>query len=154
MTADWIAVVWSGLVATVLAASVFWVFYSFNATRLDAPVQLGCLFRRDPRDPRTAALGAALLLLLGATVIPAVYTALFPIRGGASWRAGLLLGAVHGVVLLLGFPILGTISACVRSGRIGPPGWFGVRWGRATPVAILAGHLVYGAVLGAVLAAF
>jgi hypothetical protein len=50
--------------------------------------------------------------------------------------------------------MIGTVSACVRTGRIPPPGPFGIGWGKPTPGIIFAGHMLYGAVVAAILAGF
>jgi hypothetical protein len=51
-------------------------------------------------------------------------------------------------------PLLERVSQCVKVGRLPPPGRFGMEWGRATPWAVLAGYVAYGAVMGGVLVAF
>ena len=51
-------------------------------------------------------------------------------------------------------PLLERVSGCVKQGRLPPPGRFGMEWGRATPWAVLAGYVAYGAVMGGVLVAF
>jgi hypothetical protein len=57
------------------------------------------------------------------------------------------------VVVAALLPWLAKANRCVRMGRLPAPGRFGLEWGRATPVALLAGFAVYGGVFGAVLRA-
>lgn len=57
---------------------------------------------------------------------------------GPSWMRGVVFGlGVSLVVMLVVMPMVGT-------------GWFGLRLGFAAPVAVVALHLVYGAILGAI----
>lgn len=154
MTITWSALLWAGLVATTLAAAFFWLLRTFGLTEFSPTSQLGCLFLRNPRLPLTETLGLLLLFALGSTVVPWLYAALLRQAGGVSTVGGALLGLVHGALVVAAFPVLGTISACVRSGFLPPPGRFGLAWGRWTPAGVVAGHLLYGAALGAILAAF
>lgn len=151
---SWSAIVWSGLVASILAASVFWLFRSFGWTRFSPVTQLGCLFFSEPRVPLTETVGLLLFLLLGVTVVPAAYALVLPALGGPGWESGMLAGGLHGAAVAAGLPLLGRVSGCVKAGRLPPPGHLGLAWGQATPATILAGHLVYGGILGGVLAAF
>ena len=151
---DWSATIWAGFVASVLAACVFWLFRTFNLTLFSPTTQLGCLFNGEPRVPATETVGLVLYLLLGMTVVPAVYGALIRAMGGAGWDAGVVVGAVHGALTVAVLPLLGNVSRCVRKGRIPHPGRLGLKWGSSTPAVVALGHMVYGGVLGAVLAGF
>ena len=147
----WFAIAWSGFVAMVLALALFSAFRALRLTEFSPTVQLGCLFVRNPRHPAAEATGFALLLVLGSSLIPLVYSGLLEAMGGAGWRSGLAVGIVHGLAAAAFLPIFGTISACIRAGAIPAPGPMGTRWGWLTPLALVAGHGLYGAVCGAIL---
>ena len=151
---SWSATLWAGFVASVLAACVFWLFRTFNLTLFSPTSQLGCLFHDEPRVPVTETVGLALYLLLGVTAVAAVYGALMGAVGGAGWDAGVVVGAVHGAATVAALPLLGKASRCVQKGRLPHPGRFGLQWGASTPAVVMLGHMVYGGVLGAVLAGF
>ena len=151
---SWSATIWSGFVASVLAACVFWLFRTFNLTLFSPTTQLGCLVHDEPRVPVTETVGLALYMALGMTVVPAVYGVLIRALGGAGWDAGVVVGAVHGALTVAALPMLGKASRCVRKGRLPQPGRLGLGWGSSTPAAVTLGHMVYGGVLGAVLAGF
>lgn len=153
MGGSWGGIVWAGFVAGVLAASVMWVFRALGLTRFSATGQLGCLVHDDPRLPMTETLGFGLFLLLHATLLAALFAALLGGLGGPGWGTGLAAGGVFGFLVAAALPWLARASRCVRMGRVPPPGRFGLEWGRATPVALVAGYAVFGSVLGAVLAA-
>ena len=151
---EWIAVTWAGFVATMLQLAYFGLVHSLGLSRFSPTVQLGCIFLRNPRSPATDTLGYLLLVVLGSTVVPLLYAQVLEAWSGPSWRAGLVVGAVHGLIVAAALPGLGTISACIRSGAFPAPGHFGIEWGRFTPANVLIGHLLYGGVAGAILAGF
>lgn len=144
-------IVVAGFVAGVLAAGVFWIFRTLALTELSATGQLGCLFFDDPRLPMTETLGFGLFLVLHATLLAALYAAVLGAMGGPGWGTGLAAGGVHGLLVAAALPWLAKASRCVRMGRMPRPGRLGLDWGRATPVALIAGYAVYGSVFGAVL---
>lgn len=148
----WVTIIWAGFVSVVLASASFWVFRSLGMTEMSPAVQLGCLFVPNPRHPAAESIGFVLILLLGSTVVPSLYAWIFGLLGGASWGAGLGLGMVHGLATAGFLPVFGTISACIRAGAIPAPGPMGTRWGWLTPVALVAGHALYGVVCGTILA--
>src|SRR5262249_30060055 len=115
--------------------------------------QLGCLFYDDPRLPMTETVGFGLFLALHATLLAALFAAVLQALGGPGWGTGTAAGGVLGFFAAAAPPCRGPFSRCVRMGRLPPPGHFGQDWGRATPVALVAGYAAYGGVLGAVLTA-
>lgn len=151
---SWGAVAWAGFVGSVLAAAVFWVFRALELTRFSPATQIGCLFFREPNVPLTETVGFLLFLALGVSLVPAVYAGVLGMVGGPAWGTGAMVGALHGAVVAGGLPLLPRVSACIRDGRMPPPGRFGVGWGVATPLAVIAGHTAYGGVVGGVLGAF
>ncbi|HEX8905818.1 MAG TPA: hypothetical protein VF771_13290 [Longimicrobiaceae bacterium] len=151
MGGSWGGIVWAGLVAGVLAACVLWLFRTLGLTRLSATGQLGCLFYDDPRLPMVETLGFALFLAIHATLLAALTAAVLRGLGGPGWGTGVAVGGILGFLAAAALPWLARASRCVRMGRLPPPGRFGLDWGRATPVALVAGYAAYGGVLGAVL---
>lgn len=150
----WVELIFSGVVATVLAVSLLGLVRSFGLSEFSVTVQIGCLFRADPRSPATDLLGFVLLLVAGSTVGPLLYLEVLRRWGEFGWRAAVGLGFVQGTVAVLLFPALGRLSGCVRGGATEKPGWFGLNWGRGTPAGVIAGSMLYGAALGALLGAF
>lgn len=149
----WSIVLWAGFAATVLSACVFWLFRSMRWTQWSPTLQLGALFYDDPRLPLTETVGLALFMGLGTTLVAIVYSVVMAGLGGPGWGSGALLGLLHGAATAAAAPWLGRANRVVRAGRLPRPGRFGLAWGRATPAGIVAGHVVYGAVLGGILGA-
>lgn len=148
------SVLWAGFTASVIAACWYWLVRSVGWTRYSPQLQLGCMVLPDPRAPVTETAGVLLFLALGSSLVAALYTVLFGPMGGASWSNGVVLGVLHGFLFVAALPALGTIDACVRAGRFPRPGRWGLSWGKATPWLIVAGHVLYGGVLGAILSGF
>jgi hypothetical protein len=109
---------------------------------------------RQPRGAISETVGMVLFLSLGSTLVAAAYAALLQGLGGASAASGGVLGMVHGALFVAALPLIGTIDACVREGLVPAPQRWGLGWGWLTPAVVVVGHVLYGAVLGAVLAAF
>lgn len=151
---DWTAVVWAGFIATTLAVTFLWMLRSVRLMRFSSTVLVGCLLMRDPENPRTDTTGFLVVFLLGSSLVPAIYALLLRAVGEPSLLSGAAVGLAHGLVMVGALSGLGTISACVRAGRIPAPGPAGREWGWPTPASIAAGHVVYGAAVGAILAAF
>lgn len=151
---NWSVILWAGFVATTLAVACARLFRSFEWTELTPAAQVGTFFIRDPRLPVAEGVGLLLLFALGSTLFPALYATLLRFADAVSWRGGLLVGILHGALVVGVLPYIARYGAGVRHGAVPPPGPFGLGWGRGTPAGILLGHAVYGAVLGAALAAF
>lgn len=154
MGIGWSAVLWGGFVATTLAAACLRLFRSFGWTEFSPASQVGCIFFDNPRLPLAESVGLLILFLAGSTVLAWIYAGLLKGMGGPSWGKGAVLGVVQGAAVVALLPTVGKVSVCVRNGTIAAPGRLGLQWGRGTPAGIVLGHLVYGAALGAILAAF
>jgi hypothetical protein len=145
---DWIGALGAGLVgAAVLAlmtdASRLLGVIDANLTRYQ-----GCLIvgRSDGAAAWLAGIGMHLAM---GTVLAFGYAVVFwLVWGEATWLAGALLGALHGVAAGAGFPALDALNPCVRDGRMRGFGWFGRGYGVMMTLGLLAGHVVYGAVIG------
>ncbi len=61
---------------------------------------------------------------------------------------GALLGTAHGVVAGAGFPLLDALNPCVREGRMRGFGLMGRGYGVFMTLGLLAGHVIYGALVG------
>ena len=153
MGTSWSTLVWAGFAASVLAACVFWLFRSFEWTRFSPTTLLGCIFNDNPSIPLTETVGLLLFMALGSTLVPAAYSGVMDTFGGAGWGSGIAVGALHGALVVAVLPWVGKASRCVRAGRLPAPGMMGLAWGRATPVGVVAGHVVYAGSLGAILGA-
>lgn len=144
-----------GFAATVLLTTLLAGSQALGYTRMNLPYMLGTLFT--PNRDRARVYGV-LLHLLNGWIFSLVYVAAFHATGLFTWWAGLLIGLVHGAfVLVVGLPVLPGMHPRMASELQGPtavrqlepPGFLGANYGVQTPIWSLAGHAVFGAVLGA-----
>ncbi|MEJ2399017.1 MAG: hypothetical protein P8Z67_12485 [Gammaproteobacteria bacterium] len=89
-----------------------------------------------------------------------MYYLVFSSVGHHDWWFGALIGALHGLFLLIvAMPLLPHLHPRIATEydgpdanrRLEPPGFLGLNYGRMTPVTTVIGHMLYGAILGAAL---
>lgn len=144
-----------GLIATVAMTTILSGSQQLGFSRLSLPFLMGTYVTGN-RD-RAVFLGFV-LYTLGGWAFAVGYFLVFASLGFASWWLGALLGALHGLVLLVVvLPVLPHIHPRMASEyagpsehrRLEPPGFMGLNYGRRTPMVTLFGQTVYGLILGA-----
>jgi hypothetical protein len=151
---NWYAwAVW-GFGATVVLTTLLAASQGLGLTRMSLPYLLGTVVTPD-RD-RAKVLGVAIHLVNG-WIFALVYFAVFHAWGGGGALRGALVGLVHALfvltVLMPVYPGLHPRMCGEHHGpherqQLEPPGFLALNYGFRTPVAILASHLLYGAILG------
>lgn len=156
--------IWSalagGFAGTIVLTSALSGASELRLTRMDLPFLLGTAMSSDRM--RAKLIGYALHFVAG-LVFALAYFGLFAILGRAGWRLGMLFGLVHAlfagtvlvnVILPVVHPRIGTFySAANSEAFLEPPGFMLMNYGRATPIVTLLAHLLYGAIVGAFVAA-
>lgn len=140
-----------GLTATLLLTSCIHLAPLLGLPFLDLPRLIGGAFTSAPAA--ALGIGFALFLLGGAVAAPLLLAFLWPgLPGRESGLTGSLLkGVVLGLALwLLSGLLLPVLGAVNRLAGIESPGLFAWEAGWGGVAALLLGHLLYGAVLGAV----
>jgi hypothetical protein len=146
-----------GLVGTI-AMTMVMSMGSLMGMKMDMPMMLGTMLF--PRGTVAWAAGLMLHLMMGAGLFiayAAIFNALTIQSGIIGWSAlfgtvhGLVTGAAMGMMPLL-HPRMATGPAS-GSGRLPAPGFFGIKMGTMAPMAIVAVHVAYGLVGGAIYAA-
>jgi hypothetical protein len=154
---DWSGWAVFGLIATGLLTAVLSLSQLAGWTRMDLPLLLGTLFVADP--DRARALGFGVHVVNG-QVFALLYAAAFAVHGRATWWLGAVIGLIHGVVALAVLvPALPAIHPRMASNRAGPdravvlepPGPLALNYGRQTMAVTIIAHVLYGALLGALL---
>lgn len=148
----------AGLVATTVM-TVLMYMGSIMGIRMDMPLMLGSMFMKPGAAARAVGLVAH---FMAGTVFFIVYAVLFDAFGLSSSLAGwgALFGAVHGLGSGMMMTMMGTVhprmatnAGNVSSDELLAPGIFGVNYGTMAPIGIIALHVVFGVVAGAVYAA-
>lgn len=150
----------AGLVATVVMSALMAASRAMNLTEMPAmPLFIGGMMAPDPG--RAKAVGAVIhYLVMGTLVFGLLYVWLFSLLDSASWVTGGLIGLAHGVLVGMMMPLMSSMHPRIGTGvgnqtdqsgdasrlEFSDPGWFGVGWGRMTPMGLVVGHVVYGVV--------
>ncbi len=148
--------VW-GFVATTAMSIVLQGSQGLGLSRLSLPFLIGTLFTGN-RD--RASVYGFLFYVVGGWIFAFMYYLVFSSVQISHWWFGALIGAVHGLMLLVVMlPVLPYMHPRIATEfdgptsfrRLEPPGFMGLNYGRATPFSTVIGHLIYGAILGAAL---
>lgn len=169
---DLLAALASGLVATLVMTAMMQVATRVGMTDMPPmPLVMGSMMSG---DRRTATLIGGMLhfVMMGTVVFGIAYGSLFTALDDTSWWVGLVIGAIHALIVGVMFmPMmpkvhprmsthpagtgtpngLGTIGAGQYGEvEVAAPGVLGKNWGAMTPVGFIMGHAVYGLVLALV----
>jgi hypothetical protein len=149
-----------GFVGTLILTATLGGASELRMTRMDLTFLLGTAVT--PHRLQAKLVGYTLHFVAG-LVFALLYYALFVVLGRAGWELGLVFGFVHAVfagtvlvnvILPVVHPRLGTFySAANSAAYLEPPGFMLMNYGRATPIVTLIAHLLYGAIVGAFVAA-
>lgn len=143
-----------GFLATLVMSLAITGSQGLGLSRMSLPFILGTMLT--PDVTRARILGLAVHLVMG-VAFAFLYGAVFEALGRATWWLGLILGAGHGLVMLmLLLPLLPGLHPRMASETTGPdptrnlepPGFMALNYGRRTPLVGMIGHLVYGLILG------
>lgn len=150
-----------GVVGTIVLTSGLRLAQELGLTRMDLPLLLGTVFTDSRRF--ASVIGYALHFANG-VLFSLAYAGVFAAVGRAGWELGLALGAAHAlfaggalinVLLPTLNPRMGTPwTDAEETPLLEPPGFMLANYGRQTVVVTLAGHLAYGAIVGAFAAGF
>lgn len=142
------------LLATVAMTAILEGSQGLGLSRLSLPFLIGTMFTNDRQK---ALLLGFLVYTLGGWMFAFIYFAIFLSVNIFTWWFGLLVGILHGVILLVwALPILPYVHPRLASEYNGvtserqlePPGFLALNYGRRTPLTTLIGQAVYGATLG------
>jgi len=145
-----------GFIGTLALMTIIRAAAEVGLTRMDLPLLLGTVVTEDRR--RAKAVGYLFHLLFG-LLFALVYGGFFAIMGRSTWWVGALLGALQAVfistvvvseLLPAVHPRMATFNTSANEfALIEPPGFLMRNYGRNTFLVTLAAHIVYGAIIGA-----
>jgi uncharacterized membrane protein YagU involved in acid resistance len=147
-------VLW-GFLATLLMTSISGGAQGLGLTRMNLPYLLGTMLT--PNRDKAKLLGFLLHVAIG-WIFSLIYVFIFESLGAAGWWRGMVIGLLHGfIVLVLTMSLLPGLHPRMASEQHGPeagnllepPGFMALNYGTHTPMAVMLSHLVFGVVLGA-----
>jgi hypothetical protein len=147
----------AGLIAGIAFLGVVSMGRMVGMTRMNLLHVLGSMAA--PRSSRSTAQAIGLLIhLMMSVVFGLVYagllTAIDVSSVGSAVGVGLLIGAAHGIGVLIVLPMMLSMAhPLVRSGDLEHPGVAMVGFGSMTPAGSLMAHLVFGVIASAIYAA-
>lgn len=144
---SWFGVIVWGVVAALAMSGFVAVGRAIRMTRMDISRLLGSIFA-EPGTSEARFAGMGVHLMMGVLLAAAWAYTMLVFGWPTSWFSGLLWGAFVSLLALLVFSSIGVIHPRIRRGDEEDPGPGGTNLGKMTPVGVIAGHLVYGIVLG------
>jgi len=147
------AVLLWALVATAVMTTVLQGSQGLGLSRLSLPFLFGTFVTA---DRRRAVLFGSLMYLAGGWAFAVLYFFIFASLGVAAWWVGAILGALHGLFLLVSLPVMAQVHPRIASDhdapssepKLEPPGFLGLNYGHRTPLTTLLAQMLYGAILG------
>jgi len=148
---------WALLAGAVGAMAMLPVLYGGRAmgmTTMDLLRTLGSMMRPKGSDAEVYGIGLMMHAMMGAgfgLLHAGLLHAFDPSSTGTATGLGILIGAVHGMIVTVMMPMMLTMGhPLVKDGTIDPPGPAMTGFGKMTPMGMVMGHVVYGLVLGAI----
>lgn len=147
-----------GGLAGTIAMTVVMYMGSMMGMKMDMPMTLGTMFF--PKGTAAWVVGLMIHLMMGVVffiIYAALFTALGIESGIIGWSA--LFGAIHALLAGAAFGMMPSVHPRMATepksspGTVSAPGYFGVKMGMMGPAALIAVHLIYGIVAGAIYAA-
>jgi uncharacterized membrane protein YagU involved in acid resistance len=144
-----------GFISTIALSTLSAASQGLGLSRMNLPFMLGTMVTPD-RD-RARFYGFAIHAFVG-WIFSLVYVLMFHALGQADWARGAVIGACHGLfVLVVGMTAMPGIHPRMASEQQGPtatrllepPGFMAMHYGVQTPLAVLISHTMFGIILGA-----
>lgn len=140
------------IVAGIAGALAFSIFTgmarSMGMTKMSIEKMLGAMFG----EGSTATFMGWMMHLVSGIVFAVIYVLIFNFLGTTNgWLYGAIIGLFHGLgVGAVLMPMMGAMHPAIKAGKLEAPGFFGINTGSMTPMGIVVGHIIFGAVLGGV----
>jgi hypothetical protein len=152
---NWSSIILWGFVATIILTTAMEAAQGLGMSRISIPFLVGTMFTTDRN--RASVIGFVVHFVNG-WLFALLYALAFESWHRATWWLGAGIGAIHGLIVLVGFiPLLPALHPRMASELRGPepthelepPGFMGLHYGRRTPIITMVAHIAYGAIIGA-----
>lgn len=145
---DWLLAFWAGLAGGIAMGAWAMMMHFFNVTLMSVPRYLGCIMTG--KDEGTGNYMTGMMLhMIFSVVIAFAYAWVFEaFWHDATWLTGLVIAVGHWILGGLMLRVLDGMNACVKRGTLPAMGFFSIGYGGSAVFTFLAGHLIFGAVVG------
>lgn len=147
----------AGLIGGLAFLVVVYMGLGVGMTRMNFLPMLGTMMTPRASDRGAYAIGFAIHMMLSAAfglLHAGILTAIGVTSVGQAAGWDLVIGAVHGVAILVAMPVMLTMAhPLVRGGTLEAPGVALTGYGSMTPVGSLMAHVAFGLVTGSIYAA-
>ncbi len=147
----------AGLIGGIAFLMVVYMGLGVGMTRMNLLYMLGSMVAPKSFRGTAYAIGLVVHMMMSAAfglVHAGLLTAIGVSSVGSAAAWDLLIGAVHGVLVLIALPMMLTMAhPLVRTGDLERPGVAMVGYGSMTPAGSLMAHVAFGLVTGAIYAA-
>lgn len=144
----------AGLIGAVAMLAVIYGGKAMGMTSMDLLRTLGTMISPKSDGATVYGIGLMMHLMMGAAfglVHAGLLQAFDPTTDGAATVLGIILGAVHGMIVVVAMPMMLTMAhPLVRAGDAPKPGIVMTGFGKMTPIGVVMAHVVFGLVTGAV----
>ena len=151
------AAILAGVIGGLAFLAVVYMGLEVRMTRMDFLRVLGSMMAPKASRRSVYAIGVAIHLMASAVfglIYAGILTAVDVASVGSAATWGVLIGAVHGIGVLIVLPMmLAMAHPLVRTGDLERPGALMTGFGSMTPAGSLAAHVVFGLVAASIYAA-
>ncbi len=145
-----------GVVGGIAMLVVIYGGRAMGMTSMDLLRTLGTMIMPSGADNVIYGVGLMMHLMMSAAFGLAhagLLHAFEPTSTGAATGLGLVIGAVHGLIVTMAMPMMLTMGhPLVKNGTIANPGPFMTGFGKMTPLGMIMAHVGFGLVTGAIYA--
>ncbi len=135
----------AGVIGGAVMLALVAIARAAGITDLNLGILWGSMITNDA-TAGTWVLGAVIHLVVSG-LIAFIYAAVFEAIRGSNWFTGLIGGAIHAVIGGLALTALPAIHPAIPD-LLRAPGAFAINYGAAAATLFVAGHLIYGIIVG------
>lgn len=142
------AIIVAGLAGAIVFSMVTAMARAMGMTKMSIEKMLGAMFG----EGATADALGWMMHLVSGIIFAFIYVVIFKALGITNgWLYGAIFGLIQGVMVgAIVLPMMSVVHPAIIQGKIEAPGFFGHKMGPMTPMGIIIGHIIFGAVVGGI----
>ncbi len=147
---DWSLAIWAGVVGGIAMTVMMTLARMMGVVEVNMAMYQGCMITGKDHGGGTWIAGLLMHLMLSALIATLYALAFEMIWGRATWWLGMINAVVHWLIAGMVLRMFDGMNLCVEDGRMRAFGVYGKNYGTMMVVGFLMGHLLYGAIVGAI----